>query len=477
MDKYFFGVDVGTQGARIILVDQQGKLIASDARKFNLDDRFREEQSPDLWWQDCQEMMADLISALPVHINKSDILALSVTSTSGTVIPLDKDLKPLHDAIMYSDPRSVEQGKRCKEIASKYVKDGYTGFNASSGISKMLWFIETYPEKAEQISLWVHASDYIVGKFSGNYHTTDYTNVLKSAYDLEKLEWPAFVTQEIGLKPSWLQEVVPSGTVVGKLDADLAATWGIPRIDVVVGMTDGCATQMASGAVRPGTWNTTIGTTLVIKGVTKTNVVDPLGRLYSHRHPEGYWMPGGASNTGADWISLDFAENLQELNDEAEKLIPTGLLAWPLKQEGERYPIMAPQARAFFPENASRAALFTSGLEGVAFIERLAYEIIEDLSGEKVEAVYSAGGGSNSDVWLKIRASVMNVPIFKCKEASGAFGAAIMAASNTYYTSLIEAASAMTQIEKVVQPDTTLQAAYEEQYQAFKQKLSDLNYL
>ncbi len=477
MNKYFFGVDVGTQGARIVLVDQQGKLIASDARKFDLDERFREEQSPDLWWQDCREMMADLISSLPAHINKSDILALSVTSTSGTVIPLDKGLKPLHDAIMYSDPRSVEQGKRCKEIASKYVKDGYTGFNASSGISKMLWFVETYPEKAEQISLWVHASDYIVGKFSGNYHTTDYTNVLKSAYDLEKLEWPAFVTQEIGLKPSWLQEVVPSGTVVGKLDADLAATWGIPRIDVVVGMTDGCATQMASGAVRPGTWNTTIGTTLVIKGVTKNNVVDPLGRLYSHRHPEGYWMPGGASNTGADWISLDFAENLQELNEEAETLIPTGLLAWPLKQEGERYPIMAPQARAFFPENASRAALFTSGLEGVAFIERLAYEIIEDLSGEKVEAVYSAGGGSNSDVWLKIRASVMNVPIFKCKEASGAFGAAIMAASNTYYASLIEAASAMTQIEKEVQPDTTLLAAYEEQYLAFKQKLSDLNYL
>jgi len=94
-----------------------------------------------------------------------------------------------------------------------------------------------------------------------------------------------------------------------------------------------------------------------------------------------------------------------------------------------------------------------------------------------VEAVYSAGGGSNSDVWLKIRASVMNVPIFKCKEASGAFGAAIMAASNTYYASLIEAASAMTQIEKEVQPDTTLLAAYEEQYLAFKQKLSDLNYL
>ena len=138
---------------------------------------------------------------------------------------------------------------------------------------------------------------------------------------------------------------------------------------------------------------------------------------------------------------------------------------------------MAAQAKGFYPEDASREELFAAGLEGVAFIERLAYEIIEELSGEKVEAVYAAGGGSNSDVWLQIRASVLNVPMYKCKEASGAFGAAIMAASNTYYGSLIEAASAMTQIEKEVLPDNSLVEAYEVQYQAFKQKLSDLNYI
>ncbi|MVZ62824.1 FGGY-family carbohydrate kinase [Sphingobacterium humi] len=477
MDTYFFGVDVGTQGARIVLVNQRGELIASDARKFDLDDRFREEQSPELWWKDCQEMMGNLIQNLPSYIDKQAIQALSVTSTSGTVIPLNADMQPIHDAIMYSDPRSAEQGKRCKTVASTYVQHGYTGFNASSGISKMLWFVETYPEKVADLHLWVHASDFIVGKFSGNYGVTDYTNVLKSAYDLEKLTWPAFVTNELGMQASWLQQVVPSGTVVGALNQELATAWGIPRIAVVVGMTDGCATQMASGAVKPGTWNTTIGTTLVIKGVTKSNVVDPLGRLYSHRHPEGYWMPGGASNTGADWISLDFAENLQALNEAAAQLIPTGKLAWPLKQEGERYPIMAAQAKGFYPEDASREELFTAGLEGVAFIERLAYEIIEELSGEKVEAVYAAGGGSNSDVWLQIRASVLNVPMYKCKEASGAFGAAIMAASNTYYGSLIEAASAMTQIEKEVLPDNSLVEAYEVQYQAFKQKLSDLNYI
>jgi sugar (pentulose or hexulose) kinase len=246
---------------------------------------------------------------------------------------------------------------------------------------------------------------------------------------------------------------------------------------VIVGMTDGCASQIASGAVKPGDWNTTIGTTLVVKGVTKSKVVDPLGRVYSHRHPQGYWMPGGASNTGADWISWDFRSDLGEWNVAAERLIPTGKIAWPLLQEGERYPILVPQAQAIIPSNVSREELYTANLEGVAFVERLAYEILEELSGEKVSSVYTAGGGSNSEVWLRIRASVLNVPVYKCKESSGALGAAIMAAATTYYKGLDEAVDRMTVKEREVFPETYLVEKYEAQYQKFKEVLRGLGYL
>lgn len=476
MRTFFFGVDIGTQGARVVLVDEYGEVVGAGEKKFALSEGFREEQNPDMWWECCLEIVDHIVENL--NIDKNKIRAISVTSTSGTVIPLDSSNRPLHNAIMYSDPRSAEQGKRIKHLATRYNPNAYTGFNASSGISKMVWFVETYPEKVGAIHTWIHASDYIVGKLSGNYRITDYTNVLKSAYDLEKQQWPSYIFDELGLKPEWLQEVVPSGTVVGKLDKSLAARWNLPELDVVVGITDGCASQMASGAVTPGSWNTTIGTTLVIKGVTERNVVDPLGRLYSHRHPEGYWMPGGASNTGADWISLDYkGQDLGELNGIAATLIPTGLVAWPLLQDGERYPVMSPQARRIVPDTASKELLYAANLEGVAFIEKLAYEIIEELSQEKVNAVYTAGGGSKSDVWLAIRASVLNVPIHKCKEAGGALGAAIMAASKTYYNSLTEAAKAMTKVEKTVLPDEELVNAYTEQYQLFKDKLKELNYI
>src|SRR3546814_18122642 len=145
-------------------------------------------------------------------------------------------------------------------------------------------------------------------------------------------------------------------------------------------MTDGCASQVASGAVEPGEWNTTIGTKMVSKGVTEQLVHDPEGRLYSHRHPDGYWMPGGASNTGADWVATDFGTDLWQLDEAAAGLVPTGLLAWPLKQTGERFPFIAPQANGFGPTGVSPAQRFAAGMEGVAFIERMAYELITQLS-------------------------------------------------------------------------------------------------
>src|SRR5690606_25265264 len=112
MDKYFIGIDVGTQGARIVLVNQLGKLIISASRTFDLDAEFRQEQLPSLWWANCAAMLKEILLNNVEEDIKSNLMAISVTSTSGTVIPLDKANKAIHPAIMYSDPRSVQQGQR-----------------------------------------------------------------------------------------------------------------------------------------------------------------------------------------------------------------------------------------------------------------------------------------------------------------------------------------------------------------------------
>ncbi|MBO9204143.1 MULTISPECIES: FGGY-family carbohydrate kinase [Niastella] len=476
--KYFIGVDVGTQGARAVLIDAAGEVFGSGEQAFPLSNQSREEQSPEQWWRDCLLCLQQVVSQVRSQINLADIKAIAVTSTSGTIIPLDKNNAPLYNAIMYSDPRSAEEASFCKKVALAEHSNGYTTFNASSGLPKMLWFIKRYPDKVDLLGKFIHAADFITGKLSGVYEVTDYTNALKSGYDVRKKEWPAYIWEKLPIQQSWLPTVQSSGTIVATLLPELAVALGLPKgIHVVTGMTDGCAAQIASGAVQIGDWNTTIGTTLVVKGVTTREIDDPHGRLYCHRHPEGYWMPGGASNTGADWVTRDFGTNLDELTKQAAALVPTRHMAWPLKQSGERFPFIAPQAMGFQPAGLPSAELFAACMEGVAYIERYAYEVITQLSGESVTAVFTAGGGSNSDLWLQIRSNVLQLPVYKMKHVTGAVGAAIIAASQTHFMSLTEAARALTQIEKEVYPQPAAVAAYQQNYQQFINILASKGYI
>ena len=74
-------------------------------------------------------------------------------------------------------------------------------------------------------------------------------------------------------------------------------------------MTDGCAAQLAAGALEVGEWNSVLGTTLALKGVSASLPHDPTGAVYSHRAPHGdLWLPGGASSTGAGAVRALFPD-------------------------------------------------------------------------------------------------------------------------------------------------------------------------
>jgi sugar (pentulose or hexulose) kinase len=116
-------------------------------------------------------------------------------------------------------------------------------------------------------------------------------------------------------------------------------------------------------------------------------------------------------------------------------------------------------------------------MEGVAYIERYAYELIEQLSGEKVKAIFTAGGASNSDAWLTIRSNVLNRPIYKMQHVSGAMGAAILAASTSWFDSVIGAVKRMVKVDKTVEPGGQLVGAYEQGYREFVSTLRNKGYI
>ncbi|WP_346237525.1 FGGY-family carbohydrate kinase [Niabella insulamsoli] len=477
--NYFIGMDIGTQGARVVMIDEAGVQLAAREEVFELTPSSRQEQNPDMWWRVCFRLTGLLCKEASAQINLGQVKAIGVTSTSGTIIPVNKSNKPIHPAIMYSDKRSAAEAARCSEAAISAGATGFSAFNASCGLPKMCWFLKNDPQKVERLGKFIHAADFITGNLTGNFDVTDYTNALKSGYDLHACRWPAYLQSVLGIRREWLQEVVPSGTPVGYLRTEWAKAFGLSeQVIVTAGLTDGCASQVASGAVNLGDWNTTIGTTLVIKGVSQQEIKDPAGALYCHRHPDGFWMPGGASNTGADWVSALFAaSDLSQLSTAAAEIIPGKYLAWPLMGVGERFPFVAPAAKGFIPEGLSLAEKFLACMEGVAYMERFAFERIRSLSGEQISNIFSAGGGSNSDIWLKIRSAVLNLPVYKMKNVSGAVGAAIAGASKTYFDSICSAAGAMIQPEKSIYPTKKWVGPYEERYQKFTEHLKSKQYI
>lgn len=146
-------------------------------------------------------------------------------------------------------------------------------------------------------------------------------------------------------------------------------------------MTDGCAAQIASAALRPGSWNSVLGTTLVLKGASPTLVRDPTGVVYNHRAPDGSWLPGGASSVGAGVLTAAFSgADPAAMDALAASYEPSGAITYPLVSPGERFPFLAPKAVALvLGEPESDADLWAALLEGVAFTERLCLDYLHHL--------------------------------------------------------------------------------------------------
>ena len=124
-----------------------------------------------------------------------------------------------------------------------------------------------------------------------------------------------------------------------------------------------------------------LGTTLVLKGVTRDLIKDPSGIVYSHRSPDGNWLPGGASSVGAGVISKHFPDrDLEALGIRAAEREPASVVTYPLHGLGERFPFIAPKAEGFTSgQPADEIDQYAALLQGVAFIERLCFDYLDML--------------------------------------------------------------------------------------------------
>lgn len=466
---YVIGVDVGTSGVRAVAVDRRGGVLASAQAPLPASacpTPGWAEQNPGDWWSAMTAVLGRCCASVPASAGKS--AAVCIDSTSGTVVAIGVDGRPVRAAVMYNDARSTAEAEELNAIGADLARRMGYRFNCSYSLPKIVWLLRHDGARCGN-ARFLSPADHLAERLCG-VAATDYTNALKTGYDLIEMQWPEWLGA-VGIVPSKLPRVCRSGEVIGAVTRTASAETGLPEgLPVAAGPTDGVAGFYAGGAALPGEAATTLGTTLVVKSVSREIVRDPAGRIYCHRHAEGHWLPGGASNCGCDYATVHFhGASPGELDAAALPLLPADKLCYPLPRRGERFPAVKADAESFMTSTPrDRAEHFAMYLQGVAFVERWAYQTIRELGGSWGGTVFTSGGGARSEVWMQLRADVLNCPVARTGTPDSAFGAAVLAASRTLYRDVTEAARAMVRVERVFEPRPAFAARYDELYAAFR---------
>jgi D-ribulokinase len=443
----YLGIDLGTQSVRVLAVTEDGALVASASHSFDsYRDGVRHEQSPEDWWRSTA-----LCCRRVVHnLDDAEVLGLAVDATSGTILLLNEALAPLGNALMYDDGRAQLEAEDVNRAGAYLWEQLSYRMQPSWALPKLLWLSRNGMVR-RGVKL-AHQNDFVHLRLAGRILPTDSSNALKTGYDMIHNRWAQEIMDNLQLELD-LPDVVSPGTHIGKTSYESAEETGLRAgTPIYAGMTDGCAAQIASGAISPGNWSSVIGTTLVLKGVSSNLLHDPLGVMYSHRSADKLWLPGGASSCGAGLIAREFETNeLESLNAAALSSGPSGVVVYPLVGRGERYPFAAPDAHGFtLGEPNSRVQQYTATLEGIACVERLALDSLKSI-GALTNGNYTISGGATKSVALnRLRAEILERPVSIPLVTESAFGMAVLAAASA--SSIREAVERMVKIERIVEP-------------------------
>jgi D-ribulokinase len=465
----WLGFDLGTQSVRAMAVSESGEVLGQSSQPLTSRcDGVRHEQDPEDWWRAVVCVSRAILADLPA----SPIRGLAVAGTSGTILLCDRAGKVLTPGIMYDDLRATDETQQINEIGDAVWDSLGYRMQPSWALPKLLWLLHQHRDLIFHARL-AHQADFINRRFAGCEVASDSSNALKTGYDLIKEQWPHKVLEALCVPDQMLPPVVRSGAPIGEVCADAAATTGIPAgTPIIAGMTDGCAAQISAGALQVGSWSSVLGTTMVLKGVSTELIRDPAGVVYSHRSPDGNWLPGGASNTGAAVLAQRFSgRDLDRLSVQAAERKPANTMAYPLAGRGERFPFVAPDAEGFILGDAlDEVDLFAALLQGVSFIERLCFDYVEMLGATVGGDVSFTGGGARNRYWCQLRADVLGWPVRLLGVAEPAFGMAVLAASAG--RPVCDVAKEMVRIGEVIDPRAERGDRLRELYLQFVDELS-----
>ena len=411
------GIDIGTSGLRAATLDPGGTVRGSAGHSF----ADAERRDP-LAWHAALRTVLD-------EIDLAGVGAIAVDATSGTLLGLDADGSAVAGPLMY-DARTDDGEAVARNDALAPAASAARG--AGSGALKALRLL------AEPgVRRIAHQSDWIVAALTGRADLTDESNALKTGYDPLGREWPAWL-EALGVDRARLPAVRPVGAPLAPVSVETARRYGLPAGAIVVGgLTDGCASFLATGAARAGEGVTALGSTLTLKLLSDRPVFDGASGVYSHRIGEA-WLAGGASNTGGAVLAQHHgADEIARLSGMIDPDENAGEFH-PLPRPGERFPVSDPALAPAMPDPTLPPERHLHALlEGIARVEAMGYRRLAELGAPVASRVLTVGGGARNAAWTAIRrrrlsAALGTVTMGEAASTDAAVGAARVALAHLH---------------------------------------------
>jgi xylulokinase len=434
------GLDVGTSGVKGVAIDDDGCVaaVAEESYPLSTPKPGWAEQDPEDWWRASQSVLAQLPEG-PVGLSGQ---------MHGLVVLGEND-EVLRPAILWNDQRT---GAECAEIERRIGLERLlelTGNRALPGFTapKLLWLQRNEPDVYARIRHVLLPKDYVRFRLTGE-RTIDATDASGTLlFDVAQRRWSEEVCAALDVPLEWLPSAHESTDV---------ATAG-----------DQAAGALGVGIVVPGALSIVLGTSGVMFAVLPHYEVDPRLHIFCHAAP-GTWHAMGVMLSAAgslSWFRDVVGAEYGALDADAARWDPgvEGLLFAPYLA-GERTPHPDPDVRGAFTGLSlrhDRGALARAVMEGVAFGLRDSHELLREL-GVEARVGRISGGGARSDLWVRIVASVLQLPVERMQlEEGAAYGAALLAGVRAgVFADLSGAVERCVRVRETVEPEWDYEDAY-----------------
>lgn len=488
--QYLLGIDAGTTSIKAGLFEPGGRCLAVERQEYHLSTPQvdRAELNPEIYWQAC---IATVKKALRrANIDPQQVAALAVSSQGETTITLDSMGKPIYPAIVWLDNRAIREADK---LANRFSNEVYQVTGIPEIIPtwtgcKILWLRENEPQVFARAAKFLLVQDYLIYRLTGEYVTNGSVACTSLLYDIIHDAWWQPALEEIGIAIKNLPQLVPPGTCIGHVAAEVARQVGLSsKTKVVSGGMDQCVGAIGAGNIQPGTVSETTGAALVIQATILNPALDQskVIPVYYHSVADRYLFAPVCPTAGMayKWFRDTFAAQEMEiankqgtdpfdlLNQLAESAPPgcDGLVMLPHLM-GAFSPNPNPVARGTFTGftlRHNRAHFGRAVLEGVAFLLKNNLEHIQK-TGVNVIEIRSTGGGARSGFWNQIKSNVCNLPVITLlNEETALIGDAILAGvASGVFDSINDGVNSMVKVKDRITPNEEVDS-YRQPYQMY----------